>query len=143
MTGPSWHPPQSHLLRRYDWRPRDSNLLFAVMNSPTPFDTCAKAEASQLVLLVFCSFDQCFFQFFSNLPKVLLFFFTFFTMSSRCRDQPDPARTERPRGPASTQAGRRSELHTGPLTAPMKRLGGGRRCQWVESARTDFLNFLG
>ena len=20
MTGPSWHPPQSHLLRRYDWR---------------------------------------------------------------------------------------------------------------------------
>ena len=25
MTGPSWNPPQSHLLRRYDWRPRGTS----------------------------------------------------------------------------------------------------------------------
>ena len=25
VLAPSWHPPQSHLLRRYDWRPRGSN----------------------------------------------------------------------------------------------------------------------
>ena len=29
MTGPSWRPPQSHLLRRYDWRPlyKDNPLI--------------------------------------------------------------------------------------------------------------------
>ena len=33
MTGPSWHPPQSHLLRRSGWSPRDTKFRPPSFNS--------------------------------------------------------------------------------------------------------------
>ena len=43
MTGPSWHPPQSHLLGRYDWRPR----VYGVTVYPLLLVTVAVAFVGQ------------------------------------------------------------------------------------------------